>query len=486
MNWHKIFVSTGKYNTAVIFAAIYMQLYSLYALGAGNDDYSISVDITWDDVTYKPFIVYTKTSKGSENGDNDFGFYLDDEWKRLPWLDIKSIKRGRTQNERIELEIIKKNGDIVESAYASVNSLKTGGYYKGIPADAKDWRQISNIHKREYIHLPNSTVRYCHRAGGCNGEINTQWGVWDFYAKNGEVFRGLIMSGFGLKIDTPEIGIVDHSPENVIFSSHQGGVYVTRKFDFNVTPAKAVSLFDFSTLHIDIPLFRENPEISVEFVNNMKGNISLTAQQRDHIMSNGYIVWSKYGNHQVQCIVRVHEINKMELVNTDEFSKLHGHVKQIYNKDTSWRIKTMDGEIPIATNLQGHQKQNVPVQLPQGKYLKKTWIGRPPTEPGIVSGTYVVSPNEIGYCLIPMQIIDELLPSEKEIVLSKDASGKRLKFSRFHPGDRWVSSEFLNQLFIDDDIDSILSLSKMWFEYKAGDKEGTVRMVDVLSVKQLE
>jgi hypothetical protein len=312
-----------------------------------------------------------------------------------------------------------------------------------------------------------------------NEPFGRQWGcgVWRFYAQNGESLTGLMLGGFG--IDRSNTSAVDGSGSRVpvgLFPSDvlspEGAVDYDGKLSIAVTPGGNMRGFDFSMLR--------QSTIKAEMVNREVRDLRLDQGEGGDIVNNGFLVSSTFGNYQVGCVVRVRNLRKMELEPSADASAYGESYARTRALTPSWSIATVTGQRMQATAVQGRQSEMVPEEPPQGKY----WRVRPPVERGEAGGDYVVSPNDEGYCLIPLAIISEFIPGERSVRLRDDAGGIKLKFARFHPGNTWISSGESGISYIDEDADTDLPLADMWLSYASGGQIHVIKLADLQALTQ--
>jgi hypothetical protein len=420
------------------------------------------------------------------------GLWVNDEAQNggvfVPWPEVRRIVLTGTKfaARLLEVQVTKASGDVITGTL-SMSSIE--GIWQGMRVKAHDWVSVSNFQRADYVEPPTYISSYCsfpdydrdcmHHLEVDNEPFGRQWGwgVWRFYAQNGESLTGLMLGGFG--IDRSNTSAVDGSGSRVpvgLFPSDvlspEGAVDYDGKLSIAVTPGGNMRGFDFSMLR--------QSTIKAEMVNREVRDLRLDQGEGGDIVNNGFLVSSTFGNYQVGCVVRVRNLRKMELEPSADASAYGESYARTRALTPSWSIATVTGQRMQATAVQGRQSEMVPEEPPQGKY----WRVRPPVERGEAGGDYVVSPNDEGYCLIPLAIISEFIPGERSVRLRDDAGGIKLKFARFHPGNTWISSGESGISYIDEDADTDLPLADMWLSYASGGQIHVIKLADLQALTQ--
>ncbi|MCP4298309.1 MAG: hypothetical protein GY786_22205, partial [Proteobacteria bacterium] len=355
------------------------------------------------------------------------------------------------------------DGKSVKGTTAS--PVKVVAYWGGMPVIARDWVSLSDFEISFFVFPPDSNKSSCSTAGGCRGKQD--WSVWNFESKGGNVRTGMLTGGYtnsGRAISQDSSVPYGSSSDYIVSRVGGGNDYRSDRFEIEISPYFTVNEINFTAT--------SKGEIGLKFINGHLGTMNLDKQEINYINSNGYLIWSKYGEHQVRCLMKVKNLEKIKLVNSERYSNLKGLMKDISYPESFWSIREKDGNEYTVASLSGHQNQPVPKEPPSGK----VWLGRPPLETGIVRGYFFVSPNDAGYCLIPLGIISRILPGKRSIVLNTKAGGATLPFSRFHPGDSWISNGVTGGEYIDNDIDTKVKLSDMWLSYEYKGNTKTIKL----------
>lgn len=392
------------------------------------------------------------------------------------WWKLKEIVIKRNLETGYKIQFILKNGNIetltMDSAIVGVK-----GYWHGLPVIAKGWIEINNIKRGRYLKkTPRSPNISCSGANKCDGSVITKWGVWDFVAKDGFHLTGLITGGFG--IDRPNAGkraAIGISPDKLTNLPFVGISFDSKKFEVGTGYFNVIRSLDFSKL--------DSSMIGIKFENKHNGFLKLNKNSLADFHSKGYLIWSMFGKYPAKCIVKANNLEKMVSIKTKSIYKtIDKSLRKIKTLATHWQVEMKSGDYYKVNDVEGIQNQLVPKRPAKGFY----WFIKPPQVPGEIGGRYVVSPNSMGYCLIPLSIISKLDPLKKQIVLTENAGGKQYPFSRFHPGTRWINNGISGLQYVDEDVDNPIKNEKIWLLYQLKGAKKKMGLWEIRMLKQIK
>ena len=458
-------------NKNVIIALFFCLPFSLYASG-----YSIEATFYWPDGGKETAVVYSYLNKNN-HWKGDRGYYMDTGLYKnkqlfVPWNKVKRIeltpfvKKADTPNVRITLtDGSTRNGFDYD--------VKAAANWQGVEAKFIKWNKLETKKIKIVPHPPSDPMSSCNGASGCSGRNITNWGIWRFTTNDKPSLVTLITGAFGISRSTGSRDRhgnyipVGGFPEDAFLSR-----YKTEHFNIRTKPLVTLDKIDF--------LFdKPSGQISFNFRNGKRGKILYTRQDTRDLYSSGFIGWSYFGSYQVRTIISFPNLKKMELTKSSAFSKIKSTFKAATQPHVKWKITLNNGQTIKTDEIEGYQKQLVPIAPPKGQ----TWLVRPGREIGVMGGKYVIVRHSSGYHIVPLSIVQTIIPGELLITLRQDASGKQVNFSRFHPGKYWVNTGVSGRTYIDDDADKKITSKELTIlKYK---QKGTFKSVPFSEIKKI-
>jgi len=448
--------------------------------GTPEKNYSISAQLSWADGSTEEVVVMNWNSK-EKFSSLDRGIYIGEagDGRRFPWEEIKQIdilQQGKHGDKLALIESV--DGNTIK---AVVPGPSIEAYWHGMAVDAVNWVKASSFSRGAYTTPPKWGSSSCDGAGGCRN-TPLSWGNWKFVSKKGDSLEGIITGGFGVDRPGGTTQDGDYIPvgkiTNFIFfpSGGNGAMLHDGKFEIDMSPGFNIKRFEFD---LDD---RFSPAIKLKFSNDKNGVFTTDPGEPDDLYDlyqSGFVAWTFFGPYQARTVVRIKDLDYMELLE-DENIDLIANVSKIIRPERKWKVLKKNGDVISANVIKGYQRQQVPVDPPKGKY----WMVRPPQKPGIAGGEYVISPHASGFHIIPINIISEIDPGTSTIRLRDDAGGQELNMSRFHPGNSWVYQGISGRTYIDDDADRKIPLKKSGYVSTGDSKNDEIPLSEISIILQ--